>query len=375
LPRSERRAHGVADARTGGYTSSLRLVATGLSERVHQGLEGLTPGYFALVMASGIISVGMKFEGFAAISWVLLVISASAFAILFYLTAWRFIAYRQATNDDFNDPRRGFGFFTFVAGTNVLGVRLGIEGYYGATAAMLVLSGIVWLVLGYVVPWTAVLGRAERPIVATANGTWFIWVVASQSVAIAAAVIEPVFETGRRELALLAVMSWSVGVFLYAATGVFVSLRLMLYEFGPEELTPPYWVSMGALAITVLAGARIVEMADAPMVHATRELIAGLTVVFWAFATWLMPVLVAAGWWRHIVRRVPLRYEATLWSMVFPLGMYAVAGIYLGQADQLPVVGMIGRAELWVAFAAWAIVFVAMTRHVWQSVLIQARTR
>ena len=342
---------------------------------MHRALESLTPGYFALVMATGIISVGMKFEGFAAISWVLLVISASAFAILFYLTAWRFIAYRQATNDDFNDPRRGFGFFTFVAGTNVLGVRLGIEGYYGATAAMLVLSGIAWLVLGYVVPWTAVLGRAERPIVATANGTWFIWVVASQSVAIAAAVIEPVFETGRRELALLAVMSWSVGVFLYAATGVFVSLRLMLYQFGPEELTPPYWVSMGALAITVLAGARIVEMADTPIVHATRELIAGLAVVFWAFATWLIPVLVAAGWWRHVVRRVPLRYEATLWIIVFPLGIYAVAGIYLGQADRLPVVEMIGRVELWVALTAWAIVFLAMTRHVWRSVLIPGRAR
>ena len=96
---------------------------------------------------------------------------------------------------------------------------------------------------------------------------------------------------------------------------------------------------MGALAITVLAGARIVEMADAPMVAATRDLIAGLAVVFWAFATWLIPVLVAAGWWRHVVRRVPLRYDATLWSIVFPLGMYAVAGIYLGRADDLPVVG------------------------------------
>lgn len=339
-----------------------------MSRRLRRAVEGLTPGYFALVMATGIISVGMNLEGFDVISWVLLAITAGAFVVLLYLTAWRFVAYREATNNDFTDPRRGFGFFTFVAGTNVLGVRLGMEGHHGVTAALLVLSGIAWLVLGYVVPWTAVLGREERPVVATANGTWFIWVVASQSVAVAAATIEPVFETGRRELALLAVMSWSVGVFLYAAAGVFVSLRLMLYTFGPEELTPPYWVSMGALAITVLAGARIVEMADAPMVDATRALIAGLAVVFWAFATWLIPVLVAAGWWRHVVRRVPLRYEATLWSIVFPLGMYAVAGIYLGEADRLPIVGLIGSLELWVAFAAWAIVFVAMVRHVWQTV-------
>jgi len=342
-------------------------------DRVRRAVEGLTPGYFALVMASGIISVGMKLEGFQIVSLVLLVISAVAFVILLCLTLWRFIAYRSAINDDFLDPRRAFGFFTFVAGTNVLGVRLGMEGSYAATAVLLALAGAAWLLLGYVVPWTAVLGRVERPIVATANGTWFIWVVASQSVAIAAATIEPIFETGRRELALLAVMSWSVGVLLYAATAMIVSLRLMLYEFGPEELTPPYWVAMGALAVTVLAGARIVEMADAPMVNVTRGLIAGLAVVFWAFATWLIPVLVAAGWWRHITRRVPLRYEATLWSVIFPLGMYAVAGIYLGEANRLPVVAMIGSVELWFAFVAWLLVTVAMTVHVVRTVFMPSQ--
>jgi tellurite resistance protein TehA-like permease len=142
----------------------------------------------------------------------------------------------------------------------------------------------------------------------------------------------------------------------------------MLYPFGPEELTPPYWVTMGALAITVLAGARIVEMADAPMVRATRDLVAGVAVMFWAFATWLIPVLVAAGWWRHIRRRIPMRYDATLWSLAFPLGMYAVAGIYLGRADGLPLVEAIGRGELWVAFVVWLVVFVAMIRNVTDTV-------
>lgn len=339
-----------------------------LRRRAATAVEGLTPGYFALVMATGIVSVGLHLEGFDAASWVLLLLCAVAFAVLVALTAWRFLAHRDAVVEDFTDPRRGFGFFTFVAGTNVLGVRLGLEGWHAATAALLVVAGLVWVVLGYVVPWTAVLGRQERPVVATANGTWFIWVVASQSVAIAAAVIEPVYEAGRRYLAVLAIFSWSVGVFLYAAAGVIVALRLMLYEFGPEELTPPYWVSMGALAITVVAGARIVEMADAPMVAVTRDLIAGLAVVFWAFATWLIPVLVAAGWWRHVRRGVPLRYEATLWSIVFPLGMYAVAGIYLGHADRLPVVEAIGRTWLWVALAAWAATFAAMVVHVHRTV-------
>ncbi|HET6166906.1 MAG TPA: tellurite resistance/C4-dicarboxylate transporter family protein [Marmoricola sp.] len=345
----------------------------GFKGRSRSAIAGLTPGYFALVMATGIISVGMHLEGFDVLSRLLLGICVAAFFVLLGLNVVRFTSYRAQVVEDFMDPRRAFGFFTFVAGTNVLGVRIGLAGSEDATAALLVVSGLAWVVLGYVVPWTAVLGRQERPVLATANGTWFIWVVASQSVAVAAATIEPAFDDARRELALLAVVSWSVGVFLYAATGLLVALRLMLYEFGPEELTPPYWVSMGALAITVLAGARIVEMADAPMVEVTRGLIAGLAVVFWAFATWLIPVLVAAGWWRHVSRHVPLRYDATLWSIIFPLGMYAVAGIYLGHADELPLVENVGRAELWVAFAACVAVLTSMVVHVARTVVVGGR--
>jgi len=44
---------------------------------------------------------------------------------------------------------------------------------------------------------------------------------------------------------------------------------------------------------------------------------------------------------------------AGLWSIVFPLGMYSVAGSFLGQADRLPIVRGIGDAESRVALAAW----------------------
>ncbi|HET7303831.1 MAG TPA: tellurite resistance/C4-dicarboxylate transporter family protein [Segeticoccus sp.] len=342
-----------------------------LSGRVEHALHGLTPGYFALVMASGILSVGMHLNGRPVLSGILLVVCLVAYVLLVVLTGWRLVAHREAVVDDFMDPARAFGFFTFIAGTNVLGVRLALDGYHGVTAGLLVVAALTWLVLGYVVPWTAVLGRTQRPVIATANGTWFIWVVASQSVAASAATLEPVAHEGywRDALAVVAVFSWSVGVFLYAAAGIFVAARMLLYDLRPLDLTPPYWVAMGAAAITVLSGARIVEMAEAPMVDATRGLISGASVVFWAFATWLIPVLAAAGWWRHWRHRVPLTYEATLWSIIFPLGMYAGAGLYLGHANTLPLVGAIGGGELWIASAAWLLTFVAMALHLVRTVL------
>lgn len=50
-------------------------------------------------------------------------------------------------------------------------------------------------------------GYGQRPVVANANGTWFIWVVASQSVATSAASLEPVFPSLRDGLAIAAVFS------------------------------------------------------------------------------------------------------------------------------------------------------------------------
>ena len=313
-------------------------------------------------MATGIVAVGCGQRGWHVLSVVLIVLTAVEYAVLVLLNLWRLIAYRTEVMADLHDSRKAFLFFTFVAGTNVLAVGLVGRLPLAVSVVLLGVASIAWIALGYTVPWIAVLSRDERPVIAEANGTWFIWVVASQSVTVAAATLEPQVDEARHGLAVIAVLAWSVGVVLYVASAVFVSLRLMLYPLDPEELDPPYWVSMGAVAITVVAGARIVEMASAPMVDAVRGLVAGLVVVFWCFATWLIPVLVAVGVWRHRVKKVPLHFEPTWWSIVFPLGMYAVAGMYLGRADDLPIVAWIGEAWMWVAVGAWLIAFVGMVR-------------
>jgi len=324
-------------------------------------------------MAGGIVSIGLHLRGFHATSMLILSVTAAGFVGLLGLSSWRLLAFSREMRADLADSGRAFGFFTFTAAGNVLGVRLMMEGWHAPAAVLLVVAALTWLVLGYVIPWTAVLGTTERPVLAKADGTWFVWVVASESVAVAAATLQPVYREFGRLLSAVAVFTWGVGLFLYAAAGIFVAARLLLYPLRPADLTASYWVSMGACSITVVAGARIVEMDDAPMVDATRGLIAGLAVVIWAFATWLFPVLVAAGWWRHRVHHVPLTYDSSLWSMVFPLGMYAVAGMYLGQADALPLVDVVGATELWVAVVVWVVVFVGMLHRIWTRLFRPAR--
>jgi tellurite resistance protein TehA-like permease len=321
-------------------------------------------------MATGIVSIGMRTNGWLAVSAVLLAIAAMAYALLVVLNSVRIVRHPAEMADDFADPGRAFGFFTFVAATCVLGSRLSQEdGYHGVAVVLLLVASMAWIVFGYTVPWTAVLGKRRAAPITTANGTWFIWAVASQSIAVLAATLEVELVEWRPALALLAVFSWSVGTFLYCAVGVFVGVRMLTVPFRPQDLTPPYWVAMGATAITVVAGARIVQMADAPTVDATRGLIAGAAVFFWAFGTWLIPPLIMAGWWRHVRHHIPFRYEATLWSIIFPLGMYGVGSQFLGDVDDLPFVHAIGFGESWVAFAAWVATFVWMLVSIWRGVL------
>jgi tellurite resistance protein TehA-like permease len=117
---------------------------------------------------------------------------------------------------------------------------------------------------------------------------------------------------------------------------------------------------MGASAISVLAGAQILRLPPGPLTAATHAVVAGLSVMLWAFGTWLVPLLVILGIWRHVRHRVSLAYEPGMWSMVFPLGMYGVASRELGAALRVPWLVTLGRDEAWLALAAWAAVSLAM---------------
>ena len=330
-------------------------------------LRQLYPGYFALAMATGIMSTVLHENRHYRTSAVLLGIDVACFAVLCVLYVLRTVRYPAAVRADLTAPDRAFAFFTFVAACNVLGARLAVDGHRTLTFALAVVSLVAWAGLSYGVPAQLILGPRPRPVLAGVNGTWFIWVVGTQSIAIACAVLErgPRYA---RAAALAATLMWSVGVVLYLVVATMVLVRLLLLEVTAEDLSPPYWIAMGATAITVLAAARLLDMNATPITVATRPIVAGLGVILWAFGTWLVPLLVVFSLWRFRLSH-RLSYAPPLWSVVFPLGMYAAASLELSTVERLPLVADIGRAASWVALAVWAVVFagmlhaIASTRH------------
>jgi tellurite resistance protein TehA-like permease len=328
--------------------------------RAATAIRDLHPGYFAFVMATGIISTGTFLLGPSWLSRTLLVVASAGLVVLSVALLIRVVRFRPSVMADIRAPERVFGFFTITAGLDVLGVRFSYAGHPLVTAVLAAVAAAVWLVLTYGVPASLLLTRAHDSVLGGVNGAWLLWVVSTQSLAVAACALVPVWPSQAGLLTPFAAGLWSIGLVLYLLLVSLILLRWLTVPMTPETLGPPYWILMGATAISVLAGAKILGLPGTlPAVRATAGFVEGFSYALWAFGTWWIPLLVVLGFWRHVRHHWPLTYEPTLWSVVFPLGMYSVATLSFGKAAGLGFMKPLSRFMLWVAVAAWVLVAAA----------------
>lgn len=330
---------------------------------VRRAVANLDPGAFALVMATGIISVGTGVQGLPVLSRITLVATALAWGVLVVGYGWRAVRYRSRVAASLRDPLTAMGYFTVVAGTNVLAVRLLMAGVVSVAIGLGVVAALLWLVGCYGLPWLVVAG-SRRPVLGDVNGTWLIWVVATQSVAVLAAALTPEMSVRslRSALPMVALCLWSVGVVLCLILLVVIFLRLFLVRITATEMGPAYWIVMGATAISARAAAGILDLhgTDVDLLDRVRPFVTGLSVLLWAFGTWCIPLLVLFGVWRYLVCGYSKAYESRLWSVVFPLGMYTVASGALGKATGVWFLTAIAGVWVWVGLAAWGCVAALM---------------
>jgi tellurite resistance protein TehA-like permease len=220
----------------------------------------------------------------------------------------------------------------------------------------------LWALLTYVIFTALTVKPVKPPLAEGLNGGWLVAVVAAQSVALLGAQILPQIEPSSRGVAaLFCAAMWLGGGMLYFWIIGLIFYRYTFFPMSPSDLAPPYWINMGAAAISTLAGAYLALDAPAsPLIEALRPFIRGLTLMWWATATWWIPMLVSLGIWRHVVRKFPLRYDPLYWGAVFPLGMYTVATFRLSAVIDAPFLLAIPRVSVYVALAAWLAAFAGL---------------
>lgn len=332
---------------------------------IARGAADLSPGYFSLVMATGIVSIAAFLLGLPLIAQALLAINLVAYAVLWVLFLVRLVRYTSRLVEDFKNFSKSAGFFTMVAGTCVLGSQLVVlEGWTRAAAALWLLGTGLWAVLVYLFFFTMVSSETKPSLENGINGTWLIAVVSTQSVSVLGSFVAPVFPQGLEIVLFFTLFMYMLGGMLYLLLFTLIFYRLLYYRLAPEALSPPYWISMGALAITTLAGDRLMlNMSQASFLANLLPFIQGFTLFFWAFATWLIPLLALLGAWRHLARRVPLRYDPQYWGLVFPLGMYTVSTFMLAKATKLNFIAAIPEGFIYIALAAWLATALGLAVH------------
>jgi tellurite resistance protein TehA-like permease len=140
-----------------------------------------------------------------------------------------------------------------------------------------------------------------------------------------------------------------------------IFFRYTFFPMKPDDLAPPYWINMGAMAISTLAGTFLIDRAPLlPVLSQVRPFLEGTTLLFWATATWWIPMLLTLGVWRHGICRYPLRYDPLFWGAVFPLGMYTACTFRMAEVLKLDFLMIIPKVAIYIALAAWALTFIGM---------------
>jgi tellurite resistance protein TehA-like permease len=330
-------------------------------------IETLYPGCFALVMATGIISNAFFFEGRRAVSDVLFAVNVIAYPWLLAITLTRAMVYARALWADLINPRLVFAFFTVVAATDVFGVGIHLRGHAALALGMWLFALILWFVLIY-------LSFGVLTFLNTAHGAnvvhggWLIAIVGTESLVILGANVAPALGATGTAIFVLIHMLWGIGLALYGIFIVLFAHRIFFLDFEPEDITPLLWVVMGAAAISTNAGSTLIlSHTTFPFLQSMRPFIDGVTLIMWAWATWWIPLLLLFGVWKHGVCRVPLTYVPMMWSLVFPLGMYALASLRLSLASDFPPLAAVSRGMVWIALAAWAATAIGLVRANWRS--------
>ncbi len=334
-------------------------IATWTRKDLGEQLRKFPPVYFSMIMATGIVSIAAHMSGMRIPATGLMWLNAALYLAFSALLVSRLVLAPRPLFQELTNFKLAPAFFTIVAGTSVLARELLIlDARSRLATALLWVAFPLWAGLIYAV-FTAFTVKSEKPTLAQGiHGGWLLSVVATQAISVLASLVAHSIPSRQEPLLFLALVLWLFGGMLYIWIISLIFYRYTFFAFVPSDLMPPYWINMGAMAISTLAGASLIQ--SIPLASFLEEIapfLKGLTLLFWATATWWIPMLVILGFWRHPYKRFPLKYDPLYWGAVFPLGMYSVSTRQLSSALDLPFLVWLPQTFAYISLAAWAAAF------------------
>lgn len=301
----------------------------------------LNTRWFTAVMATIMIASISHMFGYEVIApYFFLTSLAILFTVFVFKAVQTAIFYKDSLEEMFN-PEKTFYFFTIVGTVNFVGICFS-RIFHLTTAASICWYIAIGLWLGVTLSSFSILFLSrkseDRKIEDILHGGWFFATVGTQSTALLGIVVAEHARGHGLFTQIFSFALWSVGASLYLVFMAFIILRLIFYRFDSNTLLSPYWMNVGAAAITAITGAvlhRHIQAVGGPFVD-FLPFLKGISLLFWSFGLWWMPFLIILA-----LRKLAYSDEGTLftvgyWEIVFALGLYAdgtirMAGLFEGQ--------------------------------------------
>jgi len=360
-------------------------------------LETLDPAYFGFVMSTGIISIAFQELGIGAVAWPLAVFNVGCYALLLVLFGARVVLYPGRVAADLRDRERHWGTLTFIVATNTVGIQfLSLFDVVPVATALWIATIVVTPLLLYYLFATEFIGARKADVSERIDGAFLLVIVCMQSLAILGGMLSGELSAYTEGIILLSMSYFGSGYVLYFVIVTVVTYRLLEGRVRPDDWTGPYWITMGAAAITTLAGTTLgPRLESLPIWEPYAPVILGVTFLAWAIASWWIPLLLVVDVWRFITGDVEGRppvwvlvvpwsrlavghrlhvYDPAAWGRVFPMGMYTACTVNLAGVGTFTALGIVPEYWGWFALLVWFLTFLGMVRMVGRVVFSRSVT-
>ncbi|HBV22030.1 MAG TPA: C4-dicarboxylate transporter [Nitrosomonas sp.] len=350
---------------------------------IKNNIRDFYPANFAMVMATGIVSIAFEMMNFPGIAGKLCALNMILYLILCAILAVRIMFFLPNLMTDLKILQRAFLLLTFVVGTNTVGIQLII--FYQATALATLLWFIAltgWFTCVYFICFNFMQKKTIFYEIVT--GATLLIAVSTVSIALLGIRLLDALHLQADSIYFVMAGFWTLGFALYLMIITPLTYRLFFVRFEIRDWNAPYWICMGATAIITLAGCEFIARApDLPTWEGIRGAVFWITVIAWIIGTLWIPYLlfmdirkfthvnttISTPIWIKIFPWAKLAfgtqyhaYEPSSWSRVFPTGMYTASTLLLASAADSDALAIISRYWGWFALLIWSLTCMGMLR-------------
>lgn len=350
------------------------------------GIKDFHPVYFAMVMATGIVSIAFDAMAFPHIAKILFLLNLVFYSILCVIVAARMMFFCSNVMADLKVLPQAWLFLTFVVGTNTIGAQLVIFQHATGLASLLWLIALIsWIICIYFILSNLILMR-KRTVREMVNGATLLIIVSTVSVAMLGLRLLDATAIHDTYAYFAAWTFWASGFALYLFIVPLIIYRLFFKTLEPGDWEAPYWICMGAPAIITLTGSEFVmHMPPVAAWEDIREITLRITIFAWIIGTSWIPYqlfmdirqLITVNvtgpaplwiktfpWSRLAFGRQYYFYGPSSWSRVFPIGMYTACTLSLAKATGSGSLGIIPQYWGWFALLIWSLTLIGTVRSV-----------